>query len=212
MIRIPLPPTAFVSKFQRPVFGDRKIYLSTTNGQIICLGSPVALPLSCSSPVDFGDVLLGSVKTLQVTCTANIDLTSLAGVVVQNTKYFRATNGSLPAGPLAKGSSFSFPVYMNLTQTVIADTPNTTVPGVIPGPVSGALNILTNNGVSGFSSSQPISLSGVLVSNSAILQLTPSEVSFGGVVVGSADAVDGKFRFPLQYILISHHFTNFVRA
>jgi len=192
MIRIPLPPTSFVNKFQRPVFGNKKIYLSTSNGQILCLGSPVALPLTCSSPVDFGNVVLGTVATLSVNCTCNIPVTSIAGVVIQNSKYFTASNTSLPTGPYAKGSAFSFPVYMNLTDTVIANMPNTTVPGVIPGPVSGAINILTNNGVTGYSTSQPISLAGILVSNAAILQVTPSEVSFGGVVVGSPDAIAGR--------------------
>ncbi|KAF8421833.1 WSC domain-containing protein [Tirmania nivea] len=195
MIRIPLPPTSFVNKFQRPVFGNKKIYLSTSNGQILCLGSPVALPLSCSTPVNFGNVLLGTVATLQVNCTCNIPVTSIAGVIIQNSKYFTASNASLPTGPFATGSAFSFPVYMNLTDTVIANTPNTSVPGVIPGPVSGAVNILTENGVTGYSSSQPISLAGVLVSNAAILQITPSEVSFGGVVVGSPDAVAGVTSF-----------------
>ncbi|KAF8437730.1 WSC domain-containing protein [Terfezia claveryi] len=191
MIRIPLPPTSFVNKFQRPVFGNKKIYVSTSNGQILCLGSPVALPLTCSSPVDFGNVVLGAVATRQVNCTCNIPVTSIAGVVVQNIKYFAASNATLPTGPCTKGSAFSFPVYMNLTSTVIAAMPNTSVPGVIPGPVSGAINILTNNGVTGYSSSQPISLAGILVSNAAILQLTPPEVSFGGVVVGSPDAIAG---------------------
>ena len=38
MIRIQLPPTPSVSKFQRPSFGDGRLYLSTSNGYIQCLG------------------------------------------------------------------------------------------------------------------------------------------------------------------------------
>lgn len=134
MIRIPLPPTPFMNKFQRPVFGDKKVYVSTSNGHIMCLGSPVALPLTCTSPLDFGNVMLGSVVEMKVNCTANIPITSLVGVVVASTKYFRApSNATLPVGPWNVGEMFTFPVYMNLSQTVVADMPNTTVPGVIPG-------------------------------------------------------------------------------
>ena len=38
MIRIQLPPTPSVTKFQRPAFGDGRLYLSTSNGYIQCLG------------------------------------------------------------------------------------------------------------------------------------------------------------------------------
>lgn len=38
MIRIQLPPTPSVTKFQRPSFGDGRLYLSTSDGYIQCLG------------------------------------------------------------------------------------------------------------------------------------------------------------------------------
>jgi hypothetical protein len=35
MIRIPLPATPFVGKFQRPAFGNGRYYMSTTNNNIL---------------------------------------------------------------------------------------------------------------------------------------------------------------------------------
>lgn len=60
LVPINLPPTGGLNKFLRPVFGDGRLYVSDTKGAIICLGSPVALPLQCTQPVNFGDVAIGS--------------------------------------------------------------------------------------------------------------------------------------------------------
>jgi len=53
---ITLPPTGGLNKFLRPAFGDGRLYISDSKGNIICLGSPVALPLNCTQPVNFGEV------------------------------------------------------------------------------------------------------------------------------------------------------------
>ena len=71
---------AGLNKFQRPVFGDTRVYVSDPNGVLYCLGSPVNLPLTCNSPVEFGDVALGSKATKMVSCTANIPITSISDV------------------------------------------------------------------------------------------------------------------------------------
>lgn len=42
------------TKFTRPVFGDGRVYMGTTQGYFYGFGSPVNLPLNCSSPYDFG--------------------------------------------------------------------------------------------------------------------------------------------------------------
>ena len=49
-----------ITKFNRPVFGDGRVYMGTTQGALYCLGSPVNLPLTCSSPIDFGSTVLNS--------------------------------------------------------------------------------------------------------------------------------------------------------
>jgi len=62
---------------------------------------------------------------------------------------------------------------------------------ISPGSVSAALSIFTKNAASGYSNAVPVSLSGNIVSSSAFLVLTPSEVSFGSVVINSTDATIG---------------------
>src|SRR5207248_10382451 len=80
-----------------------------TNQHVTCLGSPVALPLNCSSPVVFGDVGIGSSATVQVNCTALIPITKINGVVASDHSY-QVLNSSLPQGALNQGDTFSFPV------------------------------------------------------------------------------------------------------
>ena len=79
LVRINLPPTGGLNKFQRPAFGDGRLYVTDVKSRLICLGSPVSLPLNCTSPIDFGDVTFGSTKTLKVDCTALIAITKLNG-------------------------------------------------------------------------------------------------------------------------------------
>ena len=54
---ISLPATPGANKFQRPSFGNGRVYF-TANNKLLCLGSPVNLPLNCSA-VDFGQVQTG---------------------------------------------------------------------------------------------------------------------------------------------------------
>ena len=79
LVQIPLSATGGLNKFIRPTFGDALVYVTDFNSNIICLGAPVALPLQCSTPVDFGNVNIGSTATQNVTCTALIAITSIDG-------------------------------------------------------------------------------------------------------------------------------------
>jgi len=110
---INLPQTNGLNKFQRPAFGDGRLYVTDANGVIYCMGSPVALPLNCTSPVQFGSVALGSTAMRTVNCTANIPITKILGATVGNAQ-FQVSNASFPSGPLTKGQTFSFPVTWNL--------------------------------------------------------------------------------------------------
>src|SRR5580700_2211921 len=113
MMKINMPPTPAISKYQRPAFGDGRLYLSTVDGHIICLGSPVAQPLTCTAPINFGSLTIGSTETILVNCTANIPITSILGLSSTNI-VFTAQNSSLPTGSLSAGQSFSFPATFNL--------------------------------------------------------------------------------------------------
>ncbi|RDW79993.1 hypothetical protein BP6252_04631 [Coleophoma cylindrospora] len=187
---IPLPPTGGLNKFQRPAFGDGRLYVSDNNGNVICMGSPVALALSCSQPVAFGDVAIGSTSTQIVNCTANIDITSVNGCTTSD-GTFQCANSSLPHGFVAKGTPFTFPVTWNLTQASINDAQNASFGKVSPGIASASLNIYTTNAVPKYSNLLPISLSGTTVSKSAFLSISPPEVDLGGIVVGSPAASSG---------------------
>lgn len=180
--RINLPQVNGLNKFQRPAFGDSRLYVTDPNGGVYCLGSPVNLPLTCSSPVSFGSVALGSSATQTVNCTANIALTRITDVTVGDA-HFEVDINTLPKGAVAKGATFSFPVTWNLETTTIGNTPNASYGNVSPGIKSTALTISTVNAVAGYSTSFPISLTGTEVSNKAYLVMAPITLDYGGVVL-----------------------------
>jgi iron transport multicopper oxidase len=156
----------------------------------MCLGSPVALPLSCTSPVEFGNVAIGSASTQIINCTALIGLTSIIGCTTGD-KTWQCLNVTLPQGPVAQGATFSFPVTWNLTQASINDAKNASFGKVLPGVASTSLNLYTMNAVPKYSALLPISLSGTTVSSTPYFTISPPQVDFGGIVVGSDSARTG---------------------
>lgn len=147
------------------------------------------MPLTCTSPIDFGSVPIGNTKTLNVTCTANIAITKLNGIVL-GSKLYSASNSSLPTGALKVGASFNFPVVFDLTNHEL-NAGSTSSPSVTPGVQTTSITILTTNGVTGYSSQQPITLTGKSISSAPFLSINPLMVDFDGVVVGSAAAESG---------------------
>ncbi|KAH7330380.1 hypothetical protein BKA65DRAFT_565638 [Rhexocercosporidium sp. MPI-PUGE-AT-0058] len=188
LTKLTLPPTPSVSKFQRPAFGDGRYYMSTSNGKILAYGSPVALPMTCNSPLDFGQVPIGNTKTMNVTCQTNIAITSLNGFVT-NKAVFQVSNSSLPTGPLVAGATFTFPVTFNLTALIL--TGSTSSPSVTPGVQTSSVWISSTNGKVGYAPQQPISLTGTAISAAPFITVNPLQVDFAGVVVGSAAAETG---------------------
>ncbi|KAI9890524.1 MAG: hypothetical protein M1814_003863 [Vezdaea aestivalis] len=172
-----------VTKFSRPVFGDGKVYMSTNQGLIYCLGSPVNTPLTCNSPYDFGTVVIanssspGAANTTssgQITCSANITTTVTA--INLNSTNFQVSN--LPTLPITvqAGQKFSF----NATFT-----PST------PGPIAADVKINTTNSVALYSTNTPVTLKGVGRSLTPVLLITPNTVTFEGVITGEdPDGVD----------------------
>jgi hypothetical protein len=178
LTRIPLSSAPSVAKYQRVVFGDGRYYLTTTAGTVVGYGSPVALPLTCNDPLDFGSISIGSSKTLTVSCTANIAITSIS-ISVPYMSVYQVTNSSLPRGSLSAGATFSFPITFNLSGSVA------------PGVQSTSINLNTVNGASGFSTQQPISVSGQSISVSPYASLIPLQVDFSPLIIGSAAAQQG---------------------
>ncbi|KAF3905657.1 hypothetical protein ABW21_db0206699 [Orbilia brochopaga] len=182
MTKLTLPAVTYVGKWQRPAFGDGKVYVPGSNGKITCLGAPINLPLKCTA-LDFGDVAIGSSKTLNVQCQANIAISSFKGLIVSPGIYFHVTNSSVSGKSLTSGQNITIPVTLDLTSS--------SGQSFSPGTVTSSLQIMTNNGVSGYTSQQPVTLSVNIISSGAFLQVQPLEVSFGGVVFGSEEQTDG---------------------
>ena len=185
MQRINLPQIAGINKFQRPAFGDGKVYTTDANGVLYCLGAPVNLPLQCNSPIDFGEVALGSNKTAKLTCTALIPITSV-NTITTGDLNFVVDASTVPKGAIAKGASFSLNVNWNLTGVTVKPAVNASYGNTTPGIKSTALTIATTNGIAGYTNSFPLSLTGTEVSNAAFLSLTPRTVDYGGLVLGVA--------------------------
>jgi hypothetical protein len=145
--------------------------------------------MTCSSPTDFGSVAIGSSKTLNVTCTANIAITQITGLILGKI-LFTASNSSLPTGPLKVGNSFSFPVTFDLTNHQL-DSGSQSSPEVVPGVQTSSLELLTVNSVPEYATAQPITLTGMSISSAPFITMNPLQVDFDGIVVGSAAAEGG---------------------
>jgi hypothetical protein len=204
MIRIPLASSPSVSKYQRVVFGNGRYYLTTTAGTVNGYGSPVASPLTCNDPINFGSVPIGSTETLSVVCVANIPITSLEIATPYNSLY-QVTNSSLPQGSLRVGTSFTFLATFNLTDSS----------SITPGIQSASITINTVNGAPGFSSQQPVSMTGECVSTNPFASIAPLQVDFPELVIGSAAAQLGSATtFNIQNIgqsnltILGYGFTN----
>lgn len=157
-----------ITKFSRAVFGDGRAYLGTLQGTLYCFGSPVNLPLTCTSPNDFGSIVINSTsaaKTIQ--CQANVD-TQISAITIKSANF---KISSLPALPISvsQNQNISF-------QAIFAPS--------APGPLSNDVLLSTTNGVSGYATTVPVSLKGVGDSLTPLLAVTPNVVSFEGVITG----------------------------
>jgi iron transport multicopper oxidase len=176
---ITIPATGGLTKYQRPVFGNGRVYVTGSN-VVFGLGTPVTLPLSCAGPANFGSLNVGQTSTVQITCkalaaaTINGCSTSLA--------TFQCQNSSLPL-TVASGASFTFPVTWNLTQAAINQAQSNGHFQVLPGSEDAALDLYTA-GASGYATDTPIQLSGTVVAPQGYLVINASEVDFGGIVLG----------------------------
>ncbi|TEY50792.1 hypothetical protein BOTCAL_0272g00040 [Botryotinia calthae] len=173
---IKLPQIGGANKFQRPAFGNGRVYTTDSNGVLYCLGAPVNLPLNCTSPIDFGIVALGNKSVQTVNCTAIIAITSINGATVGN-GYFSVDNSTLPPGPLKAGATFTFPVTWDLTNVQIGATANTSFGNVSPGIKSTPLTFLTANAVAGFATLYPIIIA-------------PTTVDYGGIIITNGSDIN----------------------
>ncbi|KAI5778011.1 hypothetical protein EDC01DRAFT_623331 [Geopyxis carbonaria] len=168
-------------KFSRPTFGDGKVYVTTHTGYITAFGSPVNMPLNCSSPYDLGRANLGNTTTAAVSCTA-LTATRIDSIDLDVATHFGAGNYTLPR-TLAAGDKFT--LTANFTPRAV-------------GPLSTNLNLRTTNlGGQKFATNTPVVLRGVGVSVAAVLSVSPSVLSFGEVVTG-ADSAGTELTFAIS--------------
>ncbi|KAN0063950.1 hypothetical protein ACQY0O_003556 [Thecaphora frezii] len=162
------------AKYQRPVPGNGRMFIATMSGTIVALGAPVNLPLNCSTPLQFGTVVVGRNATLPVTCTALID-TQITVTRLSDAASFSMT--TIPTTPLKAKSSFNF----NITW---APTKAATVAGTL------LLNT-TIDAANKYVHSVPIVLRGIAATAGPTFSLVPNNVAFGGLVPGAADSIGG---------------------
>ncbi|KAL8698939.1 MAG: hypothetical protein Q9224_001623, partial [Gallowayella concinna] len=161
-----------VTKFAKPVFGDGKAYVGTVQGLLYAFGSPVNLPLTCTTPNDFGKTSINStsdVKTIQ--CQANV-YTQIKSITLKNPANFQISG--LPQLPidLQPGKNISFDAVFKPTA---------------PGPLSVDVAIATSQGDTKYSTNTPVSLKGVGTSANPLLSVNPNTVTFNGVIVDQND-------------------------
>jgi hypothetical protein len=161
------------SKFSRPTFGNGKVYVTTHTGFITAFGSPVNMPLNCSSPYDFGTVDTGNANNKIVTCKALTELRLDSVDIDDGTQFFISGLPNLPL-TLTTGNTLS----------LIASFGPKSV-----GPLSTNINFrTTNQGTGKFSSNTPVVLRGTSISQAAVLQLQPDILPFGEVIIGGGSS------------------------
>ncbi|KAH0611674.1 uncharacterized protein H6S33_010939 [Morchella sextelata] len=168
-------------KFSRPTFGDGKVYLTSHTGYVTAFGSPVNMPLNCSSPYDAGTVNIGNTSTVSITCQSKIPLT-INTIDLDISTNFKAFGYTLPK-TMAAGETFIFSA--NFTPQAV-------------GPLSTNINIrTTNGGTEQYAANTPVGIRGVALSQTPILTIQPNVLSFGESIVG-ADISGKDLQFSIQ--------------
>jgi hypothetical protein len=154
------------AKFTTIGVGSGRVYVGSGDGYVIGYGS-TALPPVSGGPVDFGTVFIGQNKTLNVTLTANQNMT--------------VTGFSTSAGVYTTGASTpGVPNAMTASQTMTV--PVTFAP-TASGNVSATLTVATSAG------NALVTLTGVGQVNGPNLVVSPTNVPFGGVATGTTKSL-----------------------
>ncbi|EFQ31337.1 WSC domain-containing protein [Colletotrichum graminicola] len=178
MVPLTLPSSQGTNKYQRPVFGDGRVFFHANNNKLVCFGAPVNSAVNCTSPVEFGSLEMGSTASAKVSCKANVALTKVNGCSVSDPSW-TCSNSTLPQGAVAAGTSFSLDVTWDLSNPAAK---------VVPGFFTSALT-LSISASADYASTTVVSLQGTAVKQGPFLSATPSDITFGRLVL--RDAPDG---------------------
>lgn len=109
--------TGSLTKFQRAVFGDGRVYTVRSSALVMLAGGGKMAnqPLTCTpNPVAFGSVMTGQTSTLSVTCLANTAVTNARCNITS--PIFKCPTTALPAS-VASGASFTFGLVSASSET-----------------------------------------------------------------------------------------------
>jgi len=163
------------SKFSRPTFGNGRAYLTTTDGYVTALGSPVNVPFACEgTPIDAGAVVIGNQSVSGVKCIAKVGLIVNKVEIDPGTTHFNLTG--VPAVPvtLAAGAALIFKIIFK---------------PLTVGPLSTTVNIrTTNSGGQLYGINTPVVVRGIARSIAPILVIHPNVLSFGEIITGSNES------------------------
>ncbi|KAK4504153.1 hypothetical protein PRZ48_005069 [Zasmidium cellare] len=149
-------------KFAKPVFGDSRAYVGA-RGALYAFGSPVNLPLNCTSPVAFPKTSVNSTSdALTINCTALVATTVTAFNISGNPNFVLDSPPAVPF-TLAVGKTFSFRARFAPAQI---------------GSLSSDAVITTNNQVAGSATKTPVTLTGTSNSAAAQFVIQPITVTF----------------------------------
>lgn len=152
-----------VTKFSRPVFGDGRVYIGTTQGYIYGFGSAVNASLNCASPYSFGSVAINNVSNpLTITCTALVG-TTIQSISLPGNSSFQISNTPKIPFDISTGNTFSFNAVCR-PQTV--------------GPLSTDVIVNSSNSKPGYWSKSLITLKGTGFSSKPLLTISPDIISF----------------------------------
>jgi fibronectin type 3 domain-containing protein len=151
------------AKFTTVGVGAGRVYVGSGDGNVIGYGS-TSLPPVSGGPVDFGTVVVGQSSTINVTLTANQNMT-VQSFSTTNAGY--TTGAPTPALPNAMTSGQTMTVPVTFTPTA-------------SGNVSANLTVATSAG------NALVTLTGVGQVNGPQLTATPTTLNFGGVATGTS--------------------------
>ncbi|KAH9212453.1 hypothetical protein DL95DRAFT_304226, partial [Leptodontidium sp. 2 PMI_412] len=180
--------TGGITKFQRAVFGDGRVYTVRPTSLMMLTGGGVKAnqPLTCTpNPVAFGNVMTGQTSTLQVKCTANTAVTNPKCNITS--PIFKCPTSALPA-TVASGASFTFGVTFDLTSAAILAWQNANGGNPLPPGTQGSnINVYTTAAAPGFLPGVVVPMSGTVVASGGYLTVNQTVASFSGVFIGGQE-------------------------
>jgi len=158
-------PVGQSSKFSTPGVGSGRVYVGARDGHVLAFGAPVKAEVQAPATT-FPTTTVGTTSTATVALRIS-GTVKVTGIGASPSTFVARTAGTGVPGTFTDGATI--PVGIDFTPTT-------------PGPVGGTLTVSTDKGTFTFS------LTAAAQAQVATLTASPAIVSFGGAVVGDAQA------------------------